>query len=94
MFSTLLLLAAVALDALLGEPRRYHPLVGFGRLADGLERALYGGEEERTVPLQLLRRIPQRPAVLLYGGEDDLAVLTFVTATLKRVVGVSRSQAY
>ncbi len=44
MFSALLLLAAVTLDALLGEPRRYHPLVGFGRLAHGLERALYGGE--------------------------------------------------
>ncbi|MDV7214106.1 cobalamin biosynthesis protein, partial [Azotobacter beijerinckii] len=25
------LLAGVALDAALGEPRRYHPLVGFGR---------------------------------------------------------------
>ncbi|MES2821510.1 MAG: adenosylcobinamide-phosphate synthase CbiB [Pseudomonadota bacterium] len=34
----LLSLAGVALDALLGEPRRWHPLVAFGRLADGLER--------------------------------------------------------
>lgn len=30
--------AAVALDALLGEPRRWHPLVGFGNLAQRLER--------------------------------------------------------
>lgn len=30
--------AAVALDALLGEPRRWHPLVGFGRLAQRLEQ--------------------------------------------------------
>ena len=34
----LLSVAGVALDGLLGEPRRWHPLVGFGRLADGLER--------------------------------------------------------
>ena len=33
-------LAAVLLDRLLGEPRRFHPLVGFGRLADWLEAAL------------------------------------------------------
>lgn len=31
-------LAGVALDALLGERRRWHPLVGFGRLANALER--------------------------------------------------------
>jgi adenosylcobinamide-phosphate synthase len=33
-------LAALALDRLLGEPRRWHPLVGFGRLAAGLEKNL------------------------------------------------------
>jgi len=31
---------AVLVDRLLGEPRRYHPLVGFGRLAQGLEARL------------------------------------------------------
>ncbi|MEL7558679.1 adenosylcobinamide-phosphate synthase CbiB [Stutzerimonas chloritidismutans] len=35
-------LAAVALDALLGEPRRGHPLVAFGGLADRLERYFNG----------------------------------------------------
>ncbi|SDH40942.1 adenosylcobinamide-phosphate synthase [Pseudomonas flavescens] len=30
--------AGVALDAALGEPRRWHPLVGFGRLANRLEQ--------------------------------------------------------
>lgn len=30
----------VGLDLLLGEPRRWHPLVGFGRLAQGLEGRL------------------------------------------------------
>jgi adenosylcobinamide-phosphate synthase len=33
----LLALAGVLLDLLLGEPRRWHPLVGFGRLANAVE---------------------------------------------------------
>ncbi len=36
--AALLTLAAVMLDAALGEPRRWHPLVGFGRWAQWLER--------------------------------------------------------
>ena len=36
--AALLTLAAVLLDAALGEPRRWHPLVGFGRWAQWLER--------------------------------------------------------
>jgi adenosylcobinamide-phosphate synthase len=31
------------LDHVLGEPRRWHPLIGFGRAADALERALRRG---------------------------------------------------
>ena len=41
--TALLALAAVLLDGLLGEPRRWHPLVGFGKLAERLERRLHGG---------------------------------------------------
>jgi adenosylcobinamide-phosphate synthase len=33
---------AVFLDALFGEPRRFHPLVGFGRLAETVERGFIG----------------------------------------------------
>lgn len=33
-------LAAVVLDRVLGEPRRWHPLVGFGRLAGAIEKGL------------------------------------------------------
>jgi adenosylcobinamide-phosphate synthase len=36
----LLLVAGVALDLLLGEARRWHPLVGFGNLASAIERTL------------------------------------------------------
>jgi adenosylcobinamide-phosphate synthase len=34
--------AALALDTVLGEPRRWHPLVGFGHLAQALENRIYG----------------------------------------------------
>lgn len=33
-------LAAVMLDRLLGEPRRFHPLIGFGNLAAAIEKRL------------------------------------------------------
>lgn len=36
-------LAGVLLDRLVGEPRRFHPLVAFGRLADAAERLLRQG---------------------------------------------------
>ncbi|MGH8421576.1 MAG: adenosylcobinamide-phosphate synthase CbiB, partial [Pseudomonas fluorescens] len=39
----LLSVAAVALDALLGEPKRWHPLVAFGRFADRIEQRFNGG---------------------------------------------------
>jgi len=38
--TALLTLAAVLLDAVLGEPRRWHPLVGFGNWAQSFERVL------------------------------------------------------
>jgi adenosylcobinamide-phosphate synthase len=40
----LLAIAGIALDLMLGEVRRWHPLVGFGRLADALERRMNRGE--------------------------------------------------
>lgn len=39
----LMCFCAVALDALLGEPKRWHPLVGFGRLAQRLEQRFNAG---------------------------------------------------
>jgi len=42
MIHALLVLIAVFFDYLLGEPKRYHPLAGFGRLAVMLEGMLYG----------------------------------------------------
>ncbi len=36
------LIAGYALDAVAGDPRRFHPVAGFGTLASSLERRLYG----------------------------------------------------
>ncbi len=41
MFDALILPAALLLDRWLGEPARWHPLVGFGRWANWLEQRLY-----------------------------------------------------
>jgi adenosylcobinamide-phosphate synthase len=41
MSTALAMLAAVLLDAWLGEPRRGHPLVAFGRMANWIEQRLY-----------------------------------------------------
>ena len=46
-------LIAVALDYVLGEPRRYHPLVGFGWLASKLEARLNPARHQAR-PLQRL----------------------------------------
>ncbi|NED53494.1 cobalamin biosynthesis protein, partial [Micromonospora aurantiaca] len=35
------LVAGYALDALLGDPRRWHPVAGFGTAAGALERRVY-----------------------------------------------------
>src|SRR5437764_7576998 len=36
------LAAGVLLDAVFGDPRRWHPVAGYGRFAGALERRLYG----------------------------------------------------
>lgn len=48
MTTVLAIVAALVLDAALGEPPRLHPLVGFGRLAQAAETRLYGGAQ--TIP--------------------------------------------
>ncbi len=45
MWTALLCLGAVWLDQRFGEPRRWHPLVGFGDLARRIEALLYGPPE-------------------------------------------------
>ena len=42
-----LMLGAVLLDQILGEPRRWHPLVGFGSLASSIEHRFNRGSRRR-----------------------------------------------
>ena len=44
MLTVIMVLCAVFLDFLLGEPGRYHPLAGFGRLVTRLEKRFYPPE--------------------------------------------------
>jgi adenosylcobinamide-phosphate synthase len=52
------MLAAVLIDAWLGEPSRAHPLVGFGRLARWLEARLYADHRGSGVCAWLLTVMP------------------------------------
>lgn len=54
----LLCMAAVALDHWLGEPRRLHPLVGFGRLAAAVEARFNGGRRWQGLLALLLVVLP------------------------------------
>ena len=47
MFLSIVIIVALLLDRILGEPRRFHPLVGFGRLAQGVEVYLIGDGKSR-----------------------------------------------
>lgn len=78
-------LAGVGLDAWLGEPRRWHPLVGFGHLAQRIEQRLNsGGRGWRShgVSGWCLAVLP--PVLLVWllslsslGGLVDILVLYF-----------------
>ena len=74
-------LSAVLLDRFLGEPRRFHPLVGFGRLAEALERWLHGGG---ITPVARRARGALAVAILLV----PLALVAAVLAALPYVGAV------
>lgn len=80
MTTALLVLAALALDAWLGEPRRLHPLIGFGQLAQALERRLYANSRARGGLAVALLFTPFTLLALLidtlpWGSVFDVAVL-------------------
>lgn len=72
MLLTLSTVLALLLDRILGEPTRFHPLVGFGRLASMLERRLIGdtptefwGRARGLLALLLLLVVILVPAIVL-----------------------------
>ena len=66
----LLMAAGVALDWLLGETPRWHPLVGFGRYVQCIERQLNRrpGSHARGVLAWLLAVLPPSPEPPLRRG--------------------------
>ncbi|MGH8550664.1 MAG: adenosylcobinamide-phosphate synthase CbiB [Methylococcales bacterium] len=81
MTNALIIFLALGLDACVGEPRRFHPLVGFGHLAQALERRIHSDSVVRgtiavllliapfTVLAMLISRLPWGTAIevmLLY----------------------------
>jgi adenosylcobinamide-phosphate synthase len=80
--SALVTIIAVLLDAALGEPRRWHPLVGFGSWAQYLERHLNGAAGQRAFALRL-RGVA---AVLLAVAPWVLLVAVSVTVPPLRFV--------
>jgi adenosylcobinamide-phosphate synthase len=85
MITAFSILLAVMLDLWLGEPRRFHPLVGFGRVAQWIEMALYGdGSRERGVLALFLAVVPLVLSVWLFAlwpqGELLLGVLLLYLA--------------
>lgn len=70
MNTALIMLVAVLLDRLLGEPRRAHPLVIFGRLVRWIENRIYA---DRRLAGVLAWSIAVLPPVLLLWGLQRVA---------------------
>jgi adenosylcobinamide-phosphate synthase len=70
MNTALAMLVAVLLDAWLGEPRRAHPLVGFGRLAKWIEQHLHRDRRVAGVVAWSLAVLPM--VMVLWGVQHSL----------------------
>jgi len=73
--SLLVVIAALLLDRLLGEPKRRHPLVGFGRLANLFEAQL----NQADYPYQLRFLFGLLALLVLCGGLAALLALIYLT---------------
>ncbi len=90
MTSALILPLALALDAWLGEPRRFHPLIGFGWLAQALEARLWGDAIWRGTLGLLLLILPFTLIALLiapWPGSPALDLLLLYFAIGWRSLG-------
>ena len=76
------IIGALLLDLLLGEPRKFHPLVGFGKLASNLE-------ENLNINHQLIQAKPiLRPNVqVLYGS---FAVILLISPFALLIIALER----
>ena len=100
MTSAFFLFLAAALDRLLGEPRRWHPLVGFGTLVSALERRVHPPHAAPRAPWRS-KRLPDfaRQALRVRGVAAITLLLippTLIAAWLARqpIVGPLSSVAF
>ncbi|MGV7211601.1 adenosylcobinamide-phosphate synthase CbiB [Oxalobacteraceae bacterium A2-2] len=86
----LLMVAGVALDLLLGEARRWHPLAGFGNLASALERRLNRGQARfwRGVLAWLLAVAPLTACAWLLCQINGMAALALHAVLLYFCLGL------
>jgi len=77
------IILALVLDRWLGEPRRFHPLVGFGKLAKQMERRIYRDSKSAGLLAVFVLLIPL--LLLAYGltqvpGSEVMAMLALYLA--------------
>lgn len=82
----LVVLAACSLDLLLGEVRRFHPLVGFGALADKMEALLNrGSSKQRFVQGALGSQLLALCCALILGGLALSSSQNWINAMLSTI---------
>lgn len=79
---------ALLLDRLLGEPRRFHPLVGFGRYAMWLERRLNTGESRARGVLAWLLAIVPFLSIVLFLWQQPILQFTVGVLVLYFALGL------
>lgn len=88
--TALLVAAALLLDTLLGEPRRFHPLAGFGRLATWLEARFNSGGRGRRLHGVAALALLLLPGVALAGWLQQQAAVgaVFSVVVLYAAIGL------
>ncbi|NUT37444.1 MAG: cobalamin biosynthesis protein, partial [Hamadaea sp.] len=84
------MIAGYALDALVGDPRRYHPVAGFGTAATALERLLYAPTRaDGAIFTAIATGVPVAAAAVAHRATRDRPVARFalVTAVTWAVLG-------
>lgn len=84
------LAAGFAADAVLGDPRRFHPVAGFGRAASRLERTMYAPTQAAGVAYAVVAAgVPAAFAVAAHAAtkQRPVARAALVAATTFAVLG-------
>lgn len=76
LFPVYQMLAAVAIDELLGEPSRYHPLVGFGKIANWVEKRLNPEIDKALDNARIKLRLAGFCSVIFLIAPSSLIMLT------------------